>query len=394
MKPLEGIRVLDFSHALAGPYCTLLMADYGASVYKLEAPGGSDMGRGWGPPFVGGHAAFFMGLNRGKRGIAIDLKKPEGVELCLRLAEKMDVLIENFRPGTMERLGLGYEAVRARNGELIYCSISGYGQDGPSRDEAAMDLIVQCSSGLVSMTGTEAGEQVRCGYSVADVTAGMFSAIGILMALRARERTGVGQYVDVSMQDCMISAMSSNYMTFLGSGVSPRPLGTGFPTVAPYTVFQGSDRGFALAVGSEKLWSAFCGAIGRLDLERHPAYATNALRCINRAAMEAELTMVFELRRAEEWIAVLRAAGIPCTLVRTFDEVAADAQSEARAMFPEVEGHRVTGTPVKMSATPGGPSTGAPQPGEHSRETLGELLGMDAAAMDEMVDRGIVFAIV
>jgi crotonobetainyl-CoA:carnitine CoA-transferase CaiB-like acyl-CoA transferase len=335
-----------------------------------------------------------MGLNRGKRGIAIDLKKPEGVELCLRLAEKMDVLIENFRPGTMERLGLGYEAVRARNGELIYCSISGYGQDGPSRDEAAMDLIVQCSSGLVSMTGTEAGEQVRCGYSVADVTAGMFSAIGILMALRARERTGVGQYVDVSMQDCMISAMSSNYMTFLGSGVSPRPLGTGFPTVAPYTVFQGSDRGFALAVGSEKLWSAFCGAIGRLDLERHPAYATNALRCINRAAMEAELTMVFELRRAEEWIAVLRAAGIPCTLVRTFDEVAADAQSEARAMFPEVEGHRVTGTPVKMSATPGGPSTGAPQPGEHSRETLGELLGMDAAAMDEMVDRGIVFAIV
>jgi crotonobetainyl-CoA:carnitine CoA-transferase CaiB-like acyl-CoA transferase len=384
MKPLEGIRVLDFSHALAGPYCTLLMADYGASVYKLEAPGGSDMGRGWGPPFVGGHAAFFMGLNRGKRGIAIDLKKPEGVELCLRLAEKMDVLIENFRPGTMERLGLGYEAVRARNGELIYCSISGYGQDGPSRDEAAMDLIVQCSSGLVSMTGTEAGEQVRCGYSVADVTAGMFSAIGILMALRARERTGVGQYVDVSMQDCMISAMSSNYMTFLGSGVSPRPLGTGFPTVAPYTVFQGSDRGFALAVGSEKLWSAFCGAIGRLDLERHPAYATNALRCINRAAMEAELTMVFELRRAEEWIAVLRAAGIPCTLVRTFDEVAADAQSEARAMFPEVEGHRVTGTPVKMSATPGGPS----------RETLGELLGMDAAAMDEMVDRGIVFAIV
>jgi crotonobetainyl-CoA:carnitine CoA-transferase CaiB-like acyl-CoA transferase len=394
MKPLEGIRVLDFSHALAGPYCTLLMADYGASVYKLEAPGGSDMGRGWGPPFVGGHAAFFMGLNRGKRGIAIDLKKPEGVELCLRLAEKMDVLIENFRPGTMERLGLGYEAVRARNGELIYCSISGYGQDGPSRDEAAMDLIVQCSSGLVSMTGTEAGEQVRCGYSVADVTAGMFSAIGILMALRARERTGVGQYVDVSMQDCMISAMSSNYMTFLGLGVSPRPLGTGFPTVAPYTVFQGSDRGFALAVGSEKLWSAFCGAIGRLDLERHPAYATNALRCINRAAMEAELTMVFELRRAEEWIAVLRAAGIPCTLVRTFDEVAADAQSEARAMFPEVEGHRVTGTPVKMSATPGGPSTGAPQPGEHSRETLGELLGMDAAAMDEMVDRGIVFAIV
>ncbi len=386
---LDGIRVLDFSHALAGPYCTLLMADYGASVYKLEAPGGSDMGRGWGPPFVGGHAAFFMGLNRGKQGISIDLKKPEGVELCLRLTEKMDVLIENFRPGTMDRLGLGYDTVRARNAGLVYCSISGYGQDGPSRDEAAMDLIVQCSSGLVSMTGTEAGEQVRCGYSVADVTAGMFAAIGILMALRARERTGEGQYVDVSMQDCMISAMSSNYMTFLGSGVPPRPLGAGFPTVAPYTVFEGSDRGFAVAVGSEKLWSTFCATIGRADLERHPLYATNALRCVNRGAMEAVLGEVFVARRAAEWIELLRAAGIPCSLVRTFDEVAADKQSAVREMFPEVEGYRVTGTPVKMSATPGHPSGGAPRPGEHSRAVLREVLGLDAEAMDGLVERGV-----
>lgn len=388
--PLEGVRVLDFSHALAGPYCTLLMADYGASVYKLEAPGGSDMGRGWGPPFVGGHAAFFMGLNRGKKGIAIDLKKPEGVGLCLRLIEKMDVLIENFRPGTMDRLGLGYETLHARNPALVYCSISGYGQDGPARDEAAMDLIVQCSSGLVSMTGTESGEQVRCGYSVADVTAGMFAAIGILLALRARERTGEGQYIDVAMQDCMISAMSSNYMTFLGSGITPRPLGTGFPTVAPYTVFHASDRGFAIAVGSEKLWSAFCATIGREDLERHPDYATNALRCVNRAALETVLGAVFAAVSAADWIVRLRAAGIPCTLVRTFDEVAADPQSEVREMFPVVEGHRVTGTPFRMSATPGHPSTGAPQPGEHSYAVLREVLGIDEAAVRGLVERGVV----
>jgi formyl-CoA transferase/CoA:oxalate CoA-transferase len=214
-----NMAVLDFSHALAGPYCTLLLADYGASVYKLEAPGGSDMGRGWGPPFVDGQAAFFRGLNRGKRGIAIDLKNAEGVELCLRLTEKMDVLVENFRPGTMDRLGLGYEAVHARNPRLVYCSISGYGQTGPSRDEAAMDLIVQASSGLISITGTESGEQVRCGYSVADVTSGLFAVIRILMALRERDVTGEGRYIDIAMQDCMISTMVSNYMTYLGSGL-------------------------------------------------------------------------------------------------------------------------------------------------------------------------------
>src|SRR5579862_9019109 len=165
--PLCGVKVLDFSHALAGPYCTLILGEYGASIYKLEARDGGDMGRGWGPPFYGHESSFFMGLNRGKLGVSIDLKKPEGIELCMRLIEKMDVLIENFRPGTMERLGLGYKAVEARNPRLIYCSISGYGQDGPSRDEAAMDLIVQSSSGLLSITGTEGGEPVRCGYSVA-----------------------------------------------------------------------------------------------------------------------------------------------------------------------------------------------------------------------------------
>jgi len=187
---LAGLRVLDFSHALAGPHCTLLLSDYGAEVYKLEAPGGSDMGRDWGPPFAGEHSSFFLGLNRGKQGIAIDLKQPEGVDLCLRLLETMDVLIENFRSGTMDRLGLGYAAVAARSPRLVYCSISGDGQQGPSRHEAAMDLIVGCASGVLSVTGTEAGETVRSGYAVCDINAGLFATIGILMALRAREQTG------------------------------------------------------------------------------------------------------------------------------------------------------------------------------------------------------------
>ena len=389
---LEGIRVLDFSHALAGPYATLLLAEYGADVYKLEAPGGSDMGRGWGPPFIDGQAAFFLGLNRGKHGISIDLKKPEGIDLCRCLLGRMDVLIENFRPGTMDRLGLGYEAIHARNPRLIYCSISGYGQNGPSREEAAMDLIVQCSSGLVSMTGTTAGEQVRCGYSVADVTAGMFAVIGILMALRAREKTGEGQYVDVSMLDGMISAMSSNYMTYLGSGAAPRPLGTSFQTVTPYRVFQAEDRGFAIAVGSDKLWTSFCQVIGRPDLENHPDFASNGARCTNREALEDVLAGIFARGVAAEWVEKLRAAGIPCTLVRNFDEVAADPQTDVRAMFPTIGGQRVTGTPVKLSATPGGGGgLGAPLPGQHTCAVLKDLLDLDENTAAELIRRGVIF---
>ena len=394
---LSGIRVLDFSHALAGPYATLLLADNGAQVYKLEAPGGSDMGRGWSPPFQNGHASFFLGLNRGKHGISIDLKRPEGIELCLQLCEKMDVLLENFRPGTMDRLGLGYEAVKARNPRLIYCSISGYGQNGPSRNDPAMDLIVQCSSGLVSITGTEEGEQVRCGFSVADVSSGMFAVIGILMALHARQTTGAGQYIDVAMQDCIVSAMSSNYMYYLGSNTNPRPLGTGFATVAPYRVFQARDKGFAIAVGSDKLWAEFCAAIDLPELRTDPLYSTNGLRCENRPGMEELLSAHFASRDAAEWMSILRAAGIPVAPVNTFGDVVELPQSAVRGTFPTVEHtgagpHRVVSTPLKFSATPGRTGIGAPVPGEHSIETLRDILGLNPEALARLVDSGVVFS--
>ncbi|MCU1328514.1 MAG: L-carnitine dehydratase/bile acid-inducible protein [Bryobacterales bacterium] len=397
MTPLGGLKVLDFSHALAGPYATLLLADYGADVYKLEAPGGSDMGRGWGPPFQSGMASYFLGLNRGKQGLAIDLKQPEGIELCLRLAEKMDILIENFRPGTMDRLGLGYEAVRARNKRLIYCSISGYGQNGPSRNEAAMDLIVQCSSGLVSITGTEAGEQTRCGHSVADITAGMFSVIGILMALEARHKTGEGQYIDVAMQDCMISAMTSNFMNYLGTGKSPVPLGTGFATVAPYTVFYAKDKGFAMAAGSDKLWLELCAAVGHPELTEQPDFATNASRAQNRPVLEALLNGYFAERPAEHWISLLRQAGIPATPVNTLADVVAHPQSAVREMFPAIDHpvvgtHQVIGPPIKLSSTPGRVTSGAPGPGEHSLSALTEILGLSDEAARDLVGRGIVYA--
>jgi crotonobetainyl-CoA:carnitine CoA-transferase CaiB-like acyl-CoA transferase len=395
-SPLQGVRVLDFSHALAGPYCTLILSEYGADIYKLESREGGDMGRGWGPPYYGDQASYFMGLNRGKHGISIDLKQPEGIELCLRLLESMDVLIENFRPGTMERLGLGYAAVQARNPRLIYCSISGYGQDGPARDEAAMDLIVQCSSGLLSITGTEGGEPARCGYSVADVSAGMFAIIGILMALRAREQTGRGQLVDVSMFDGMISGMSSCFMIYLGSNVCPKPMGSSYPTIVPYRVFPSLDRDFALAVGSEKLWSAFCKAIDRLDLEHHPEFANNSLRVRHRAACEAILFDIFRQRPAQEWLARLRAAGVPCSLVRNLREVVEDPQSAFRGMFPVIDHptigpHRVTGMPIKFSDTPGGGSMPAPHLGQHTRSALVELLDLDKSTVADLSRRGVIF---
>jgi crotonobetainyl-CoA:carnitine CoA-transferase CaiB-like acyl-CoA transferase len=391
---LDGLQVLDFSHALAGPYCTMLFALHGATVYKVESPTG-DMGRQWGPPFVGEEANYFIGHNRGKLGLSIDLKRPQGIELCQRLSEKVDVLVENFRPGTMDRLGLGYAALHARNPRLVYVSISGNGQNGPARDEAAMDLIVQASSGLLSVTGSPDGaEPVRCGYSVVDVTAGMMATIGALTALRARDQTGLGQWVDVAMYDAMISAMTSNFMNYLGSGIVPRPLGTAFAAVVPYRAFRASDRTFTMAVGSEKLWSAFCHAIGREDLQSHQDYATNALRVKNRQTLEHLLEEVFLQQPAEHWLQVLQRNGIPCSLVRDFREVVEAPQSQHRDMFPSVScgqgSTRVTGNPIKFPDSPPVPPMPAPRLGEHTRVVLREVLGMYDVEIDALAKRGVI----
>lgn len=395
MPPLAGLRVLDFTHALAGPYCTLLLAQYGAEVFKIESPDGGDIGRGWGPPYTGDQSSFFLGVNAGKRGVSVNLKHPRGLELCLQMAGHADVFIENFRPGTMDRLGLGYRAVRARNPRLIYCSISGYGQNGPSRDEPAMDLILQASSGLISVTGTAGGEQVRCGHSVADITAGMFALTGILLALQSRERSGLGQFVDVSMFDSMISAMTSNFTNYLGAGINPRPLGTAFASIVPYRTFPTSDRDIAIAVGSEKIWAVFTDVIGRPDLAAHPDYAINALRVKNRGALEPLLATIFSAAPSQEWKSRLSGAGVPCSPVRTLAEVVADAQSDARGMFPAVDhtaagSFRVTGVPVKLSETPGTVQCGAPILGQNTREALTALLGLDTSAIDELVTQGVI----
>jgi crotonobetainyl-CoA:carnitine CoA-transferase CaiB-like acyl-CoA transferase len=395
MTSLSGIKVLDFSHALAGPYCTLLLSDYGAAVYKIESPDGGDIGRGWGPPFVGDQASYFIGLHRGKRSVAVNLKCAQGVELCLRMIEKADVVIENFRPGTMSRLGLGYDVARARNPRIIYCSISGYGQNGPSRDEPAMDLILQASSGLMSVTGTAGGERVRCGYSVADVSAGMFALIGILMALRSRDASGLGQFVDVSMLDSMISAMTSNFMIYLGSGSVPDPLGSSYSSIVPYRAFPTQDIDIAIAVGSEKLWRAFCPAIGRAELADHPDYATNSLRVKNRLQLESFLTEIFCTDTMENWRAKLGAAGVPASPIRRLDEVVNGAQSEVREMFPYVTDPnvgqvRVVGSPIKFSEQPTVALSNAPGLGQHTNETLSDWFGMDSTELSHLQTSGVI----
>ena len=389
-QALADIKVLDFSHALAGPYCTLLLADSGAQIYKLEPKHLGDMGRGWGPPFSGDQASFFLGLNRGKFGISIDLKHPEGIRLCKQLAAQMDVLIENFRPGTMDRLGLGYDALKAINPKLIYCSISGYGQDGPSRDEAAMDLVVQASSGLLSITGTEDGEVTRCGYGVSDITAGMFAAIGILTALHSRHRTNEGQFIDVSMFDSMISAMCSNYSSFLGDGKVPGTMGTRYPTVVPYGVYKTKDRPIAIAVGSEKLWTSFRQV---LELADEAQFQSNALRIQNRDALDAILNAAFRQKAAAQWIEKLQTNGIPSSLVLNFQEVADHPQSHFRGMFPTLHHptagtHQVTGPPIKP-ATPA--QTPAPLLGQHTKQVLTELLNLDQQALNTLEANQVIF---
>ena len=354
MSPLTGLRVLDFSHALAGPYCTMLLAQYGAEVYKIEDPAGGDVGRSWGPPFTGGEASYFLGLNAGKRSLAIDLKTPEGLARVLDLAAESDILIENMRPGTMTRLGLGYEGVRARNPRLIYCAISGYGQTGPSRDDPAMDLIVQASSGLISTTGVEGGERVRSGHSVADITAGMFAIIGIQLALEARHKTGrraICRRFDDGWHDLRNGFELRVLFWFRHrSGADGHALCD--HRSLPGLSHKGSrnrDRG-----GQPEAVAQLLHHDRRPELADHPDYATNDLRVKNRRVLEPLIIEIFSKKTAAEWLEIFAEHGIPCSAVRTLEEVVNDPQSTAREMFPEVGGTRITGPPIKpVSRTPG-----------------------------------------
>jgi crotonobetainyl-CoA:carnitine CoA-transferase CaiB-like acyl-CoA transferase len=393
--PLEDVIVLDLSHALAGPHCSTMLADFGAQVIKLETPGAGDIARAWGAPLPGGENSYFVGLHRNKRGISIDLKSAEGKELFFKLAEKADVVLENFRPGALDKLGLGYEAVKARNPGIIYTSVSGFGQDGPYRDRAAMDLIVQAESGMISITGEEGGHGVRCGVSIADLTAGMYAAYGTMLALRVKEKTGQGQRVDVSMLEGQMSLLNVNISAFLADGEMPVPMGTAYKALLPYQTFRTKTRDLAIAIGSQKLWRLFCPLIGHPEITDDPRFNNNNARIINRDALITMVQDAFLTKSYEEWEQILLGAGIPVGAVNNLQEMLNHPQVAARGAMVDTEHPRagpvkLVGVPVKLSQTPGAIRSSSPMLGEHSAETLREVLGMGDAEIERLMQAGVV----
>jgi CoA:oxalate CoA-transferase len=358
-----------------------MLGDFGARIIKIEPPGG-DIARAWGPPFYGSEASYVVGLHRNKRSVVIDFKHAEGKELFFKLVERADVVLENYRVGVIDKLGLGYEAGRARNPRIIYCSVYGFGQTGPYRDRAALDLILQAESGMMSVTGEEGGRGVRAGVSIADLTAGMYAAYGIMTALHARVRTGHGQHVDVSMLEGQLALLQTLVCAYLGDGQVPGPMGTAYKALLPYQTFRTKTQDLALAVGSEKLWRDFCPLIGAPEMTADPRWHNNAARGKNRASLIARLQEIFLTKTYEEWEAILVPAGIPMGAINTIDRVVEHPQVKARNVLVECEHPtagkvRVVGPPVRLSDTPGGVRTPAPLLGQHTAEVLRDHVGLD-----------------
>ncbi len=378
VRALEGIKVLDLSRALAGPYCTMMLADMGAEVIKVEMPGRGDDSRSWGPPFVEGESAYFMSVNRNKKSLTLNMKSEKSIEIIHKLIKQSDVLVENFRPGAMERLGLGYEQVKGMNPKIIYASISGFGQDGPYRMLPGFDQVLQGMGGLMSITGEPGGPPIKVGVAVADISGGMFAGYGIMVALYNRERTGKGQLVDVSLLDSQVAWLTYRAGAYFASGDVPQPVGSGHPVIVPYQAFKAKDVYINIAVGNDQLWERFCKAVGLEKVMNDPKFVTNAKRVENRGEIVKIIGDLIIARNGEEWLTILNDAGVPCGPIYTVDKIFADPQVLHRQMLKELDHPRigkvkVTGIPVKLSETPGEVITAPPVLGQHTHEILAEL---------------------
>jgi crotonobetainyl-CoA:carnitine CoA-transferase CaiB-like acyl-CoA transferase len=395
--PLEGVKILDLTHALAGPFCSTMLADYGAEVIKLEAFGAGDIARGWGTQLPGGETAYFASLHRNKKGIEINLKHARGKAIFFDLIERCDIVIENFRVGTLKKLGLDYDKAKARNPGIIYCSISGFGQTGPYKERAALDLILQAESGMISVTGEPGGRGVRCGVSIADLTAGLNAAFGIMAALRVKEKTGRGQQVDVSMMEGQMALLNTLIGNYLADGKLPAQMGTAYTALTPYQTFHTKTKDFALAVGSEKLWKTFCPAIGHPELMDDPRFAVNPQRTKNRKVLIDTLQAIFMERTFEEWETLLLGAGIPFGALNNIAQLVEHPQVKARGSMvdidhPKIGKTRVVGPVAKLSETPATIRSLSPSLGEHTAEVLRDFLGMDAAAIAGLRADGVIAA--
>ncbi|GAB3485066.1 CaiB/BaiF CoA transferase family protein [Nocardiopsis coralliicola] len=399
MRPLDGVRVLDLSRVLAGPYCTQYLGDLGADVVKVEPPGQGDETRGWGPPFVGGgeggdggaESVYFMAANRSKRGITLDLKTAEGQRIARELALQSDVLVENYRPGTLAKFGLDHAALSAANPRLISVSISGFGQTGRYRDKPGYDLIAQGMGGVMGATGEPGGAPAKVGFPVADLNAGTWAIIAVLTALQARERTGVGQAMDVSLMESQLAWHVYGTGMYFHTGASPQRRGSQHEMIAPYQAYATADGHINVAVPNQRFWTALCTLLGG-GLDTDPRFAANADRVAHRAELNAILEPRFAARTSAEWLADLEAAGIPCGNISTLEEVYSDPWVEEREQIVRLP-HPVAGTyvgtafPVKASHTPARADTAPPTLGQHTGEVLAEL-GYDRDAVERLRSAG------
>ena len=393
--PLAGIRVLDLTRVLAGPYCTMFLGDLGAEVVKVEQPGVGDDTRGWGPPFAGGESAYFLCINRNKKSLTVDLKSPEGISLVRQLAERADVLIENFRPGAMERLGLGDDQLRGANPKLIYASLSGFGADGPMADVPGYDLIVQAWGGLMSITGTAESGPLKVGVAIIDLVAGLMLGKSIAAALYAREKTGLGQKIDTSLLEAEVAVLINAGSNYLMNGKVPGRWGNAHPTIVPYQSFQTADSYLVIGVASEGIWQRFCTAIGKTDLVDDARFEKNANRVENRDALIRLLTEIFRSRDNDTWLQILNEAEVPCAPIQTIDQVFHAPQVLHRDMLVEVAHPtagtvRMAGLPVKLSATPASVRLPPPLLGEHSEQVLSSWLDMSADAIERLKKKGVI----
>jgi CoA:oxalate CoA-transferase len=392
---LAGVRVLDLTRVLSGPFCTMLLADVGAEVVKVEEPKRGDDARHLGPPFCGGESGFFVSVNRNKKSLTLDLKTPRGVALLKDLAGRADVFVENFRPGVAERLGINYEALAAVHPKLVYASISGFGQTGPYRERPGYNIVVQAMSGVMSTSGPAGASPYPVGVSLGDIPAGMFAAFAIASALYARDRTGRGQYIDISMLDSLVAMMENPIVRHGMTGEAPQPFGRNHPSITPYGVFDAADAPIALAVGNDGLWQALCRTLERPDLARDRRFETNALRTENAEALHVLLRDVLARRPAAEWLRLFVAAGIPAAPVNTVADLFEDPQIAARGMLPRIDQPgagpiAVCGTPVRFADQPPSAYRPAPRLGEHTRDVLGSWLGLTEDDVGELERAGVV----
>lgn len=395
-KPLQGIRVLDLSRVLAGPYCTMNLADLGAEVVKIELPGHGDDARRF-PPMIPNStdSAYFYGVNRGKISVTLDLRSPDGAEVFLELAALSDVVVENFSPGTMARFGLDYERLRTHNPKLILCSISGFGQSGPMAPEPAYDIVAQALGGTMSVTGLADGEPTRCGLSIGDMVAALYGVIAIQAALRVRERSGVGQHLDVAMLDCQVAMLEGALGQYSATGTVPGRIGSRHPSITPFQQFPAADDYFVVGVGNEGLWQRFCDAIGMGHLKDDPRFADNPSRTRNHGQLDIILREHFLTHPRAHWLGLLGNVGVPCAPVSNVAEVARNPQLRARNMIlnadhPAFDGLLVPGSPLKSAGRDTPPPTRAPALGEHTDAVLKGLLGYDQTRLAQLRARGII----